>query len=85
MEEIHKKLIDSDLRKNKNKYSLEELTKNVDNLSISTLLTWQILDANFCKKYILNSEYQSVEEQYKVDTDYVLKKQPHLKLEDLLD
>ena len=78
------KLFDSDLRKNKNKYSLEELINNVENVSISVLLKWQHLDADFCKKYILNEAYQSVEEQYKIDIDYVLSRQPHLKYEDLL-
>lgn len=77
------KLNDSDLRKNK--YNLDELTQNVCNLSISTLLKWQYLDATFCKMFILNEDYQSVEEQYMIDINYVLKMQPHLKYEDLYD
>ena len=76
-------LTDFDLRKNK--YPLDVLIKNVDNLSIKTLLHWQHLDADFCKKYILNEEYQSVEEYYAITIEYVLKLQPHIKYEDLID
>jgi len=78
-----KKLTDEDLRKNK--YPLEVLIKNVNYLSIKTLLRWQILDADFCKKYILDESYQSAEDYYLVTYDYILERQPHLKLEDLID
>ena len=61
----------SDLRKKL--YPIEDLIKNVQNLEISTLLRWQKLDADFCKKYILNEEYQSVEDSYLVTIDYILK------------
>lgn len=73
-------LTDLDLRNKK--YTLDELYINAKHLSIATLLKWQTLDANFCKEYILNEEYQSVEEQYMVDINYVLKMQPHLKYEE---
>jgi hypothetical protein len=72
----------SDLRKAQ--YSIEDLTRNVENLEISTLLRWQKLDADFCKKYILNEEYQSVEDSYLVTIDFILERQPHLKYEDLV-
>ena len=78
-----KELTDEDLRKNK--YPLDILIKNVCNLSTKTLLRWQILDADFCKKYILDESYLSVEESYLVTYDYILKTQPHLKFEDLID
>lgn len=74
------KLTNEDLRNNK--YSLEDLRENAKNLSISTLLKWQHLDVSFCKEFILNEDYQCVEEQYMIDIDYVLKMQPHLKYED---
>jgi hypothetical protein len=73
-------LNDIDLRKNK--YSLDELYENAEHLSISTLLTWQRLNVKFCKDIILNEVYQTVEEKYKVDIHYVLKRQPHLKYAD---
>ena len=77
-----KELKDSDLRLKK--YPIEVLEKYVDNLSIKTLLHWQHLDARFCKKYILNEEYQTAEDYYLVTIEYVLKKQPHLKFDDLI-
>ena len=79
---MEKELIDEDLRKKI--YPLDILIKNVDNLSIKTLLRWQILDSEFCKKYILDEEYQSVEDYYLITIDYVLKMQPHLKYDDLV-
>jgi hypothetical protein len=80
--EKEKELKDSDLRLKK--YPIEVLEKYVDNFSIPTLLHWQHLDARFCKKYILNEEYQTVEDYYLVTIEYVLKKQPHLKYDDLI-
>lgn len=74
------KLTDNDLRNHV--YNLKELRENAENLSISTLLKWQHLDASFCKEFILNEDYQCVEEKYMIDIDYVLKMQPHLKYED---
>lgn len=67
------------------KYPIDVLTKNIGNLSIKTLLQKQHLDASFCKKYILNEEYQTVEDNYLITFEYVLKCQPHLKYEDLLE
>ena len=81
MEKEDNKITDSDLRKQK--YPMEILIKNIDHLSISTLLRWQRLDADFCIKYILNEDYQSVEEKYKVTSEYILKRQPHLTHQDL--
>jgi hypothetical protein len=74
-------LSDSDLPKKQ--YPIDVLIDNVLNLSISKLLKWQILDAEFCNKYILNEEYQCVEETFLITFEYVLKRQPHLKYEDL--
>ena len=80
---MEKLLTDSDLRKKQ--YPLQLLIQNVDYLSVSALVRWQHLDADFCKKYILNEEYQSVEEQYKIDVQYVLKYQPHLTYDELIN
>ena len=76
-----KELTDSDLRKQQ--YPLDVLIENVCNVSISTLLKWQVLNAEFCNKYILNEEYQCVEEKYLVTIEYVLKRQPHINYKDL--
>lgn len=80
---MEKKLNDFDIRKNK--YPLDVLIKNCEHLDLTTLLHYQTLDANFCKKYILNEKYHlSFEDSYLITIDYVLKKQPHLKYEDLV-
>lgn len=80
--EKYKKINDSDLRKKL--YSIEELIENIDHLSIKTLLRWQKLDADFCKKYVLNEEYQCVEEKYLITIEYIIKRQPHLTYDDLV-
>lgn len=80
---MERELGDYDLRLNK--YPIEILEKYINNFSIKSLLHWQHLDSEFCKKYILNEEYQSAEEYYLVTVEYVLKKQPHLKYEDLVN
>lgn len=79
---MERELTDDDLRKNK--YPIDILIKNIDNLSIKPLVVHQHLDADFCKKYILNEEYQTiVEDYYLVTIEWVLWHQPHLKYEDL--
>ena len=76
-------LTDEDLRKKK--YPLDVLIKNINYLSAKTLLQWQILDANFCKTYLLDDNYLDVEEQYLITHDYIVKKQPHLTIDDLIN
>jgi hypothetical protein len=74
-----KKLNDYDLRNKK--YSIEELIKNIDNLSIKSLIYTQILTPEFCKKYILAPGCTcSTEEEYITKED-VLRAQPHIKKE----
>ncbi len=69
----------------KNKYSIDILEENIMNLSGKTLLNTQILNAEFCVKYILNQNYyEGVEESYMYSGDYVLQKQKHIIKEDLL-
>jgi hypothetical protein len=79
----HTELNDQDLLKNK--YSIELIEKNINNLSISRILNTQILTPEFCVKYILNEDYAScVEETYICDLD-VLIRQPHIKQTDLIN
>ena len=76
-------ITNEDLRERK--FPINDLIYNNEMFSLSTLLTYQILDADFCKKYVLNEEYHSsFEESYFINIPYVLKKQPHLKYEDLI-
>lgn len=72
----------SDLRINK--YDIETLERNVDNLNMKTCVNTQILTAEFCVKYVLNEDYMScIEDTYCIDTGYVLKRQPHLTYEEI--
>jgi hypothetical protein len=71
-------LSDTDLINNKNAYSIVDLEASVDNLSVKYLLNYQILDAEFCAKYILNDYCATcIEDTYICNGD-VLHKQPHI-------
>ena len=80
-----KLLNDFDLIKNKNAYSITELVASVDNLSVKYLLNYQVLNAEFCAKYILNDYCATCNEDTYICTGDVLKKQPHITLDDLTD
>ena len=68
----------------KQKYDMSILALNICNLRAKTILNTQVVDAEFCAKYILNDAYyEGFEEDYFVDFDYILNKQPHIKKEDL--
>jgi len=73
-----KMLSDYDLINNKNVYSIAELVASVDNLSVKYLLNYQILDSEFCAKYILNDYCSTCNEDTYISTDDVLYKQPHI-------
>ena len=83
------KITNSDLRNNKNKYSLTELESNINNLQIKIVLNTQILNAIFCAKYILDENRATCEEDlWLIDVGYVLTKQPHItraELEEKMD
>ena len=71
-------LTDDDLIKNKNLYTTDELEASVDNLSVKYLLNYQILDAEFCAKYILNDYCATCNEDTYICNGDVLRKQPHI-------
>ena len=78
------KITNSDLRNNKNNYSLLELEANINNLQIKIVLNTQILNADFCAKYILDENRATCEEDlWLIDIGYVLTKQPHITREEL--
>ena len=78
------KLTCNDLRNNKNKYSIEELERNIRNLQIKMILTTQTLTADFCAKYVLDEYYATcMEDVYLIDFGYVLYHQPHITREEL--
>ena len=71
-------LSDIDLYNNKNAYSIAELEASVDNLSVKYLLNYQLLDAEFCAKYILSDYCATCNEDTYICNGDVLSKQPHI-------
>lgn len=69
-------LNDSMLRKKK--YDIELLEKNINNLSMKTLLYTQDLTADFCVKYILNEKFASCIEDTFISIEDILIAQKHL-------
>jgi hypothetical protein len=84
---IYKNIIltDDDLIRNKNCYSIAELVASVDNLSVKYLLNYQILDAEFCAKYILSDYCATCNEDTYICNGDVLQKQPHINRSDLAE
>tara|TARA_B110000483_G_scaffold156428_1_gene185737 strand:+ start:12954 stop:13229 length:276 start_codon:yes stop_codon:yes gene_type:complete len=77
-------LNDDDLIKNHNYYSVQELEKNIHSLNKKILLSTQILDAEFCIKYILDMDIDNgSEDSYIFDFDYILSFQKHLSNDEL--
>jgi hypothetical protein len=74
-----------DLYKNKHAYSIAELEASIDNLSVKYLLNYQVLNAEFCAKYILNDYCATCVEDTYICTGDVLIKQPHITREELND
>lgn len=61
-----------------NKFDIHILEKNINNLSLKTLLYTQTLTAEFCAKYILDKRYASCVEDKFIDVGDVLNAQPHI-------
>lgn len=79
------RLNDDDLLKNKNRYSIEELEKNVKYINKKIMLATQTLDARFCIQYILDMDIDSgSEDSYIYDIDYILYFQKHLNKDELI-
>ena len=62
-----------------NKYNIEILEKNINNLNKKVLLCTQKLTAEFCIKYILVMDIESgSEDSYIFDKNYILERQEHI-------
>lgn len=67
----------------KNKYSIDELKYNFNNLNHKLILATQILNANFCVKYLYDPNIDSgSEDSYLFDKSYILERQPHITSEE---
>jgi HJR/Mrr/RecB family endonuclease len=60
------------------KYDRITLKKHIYSVSLVDILKTQHLDVSFVVRYILNNTYQLTKEEETIDTDMVLKYQPHL-------
>jgi hypothetical protein len=76
-------LLLSDAMLRNKKYDISTLERNINNLSIKTLLYTQKLTADFCVKYILNYEYSSCVEDTYICIGDVLNAQKHITLADI--
>jgi hypothetical protein len=71
---------------NKNKYDIETLEYNIDNLGLRKLLQTQKLTPEFCAKYILNPEkYGMCREDHYLCDDDILLYQKHISKDDLMN
>ncbi len=76
-------MLDLDLYNNK--YSIEELKKYIYAVSLLDILKTQTLDISFIINFILNKNYQLIDEEEKINIDTVLKYQKHIKKNNLVD
>jgi len=64
------------------KYSREELKKNIYNVKLKDIVKTQNIDVSFAVKYLLNHKYQLHNDDL-VNTNMILKYQPHITYDDL--
>jgi hypothetical protein len=62
-------------------YSMKILKQNIYAINLIEILKKQKIDEDFAVNYILNPDYQFLEEESFITIDYVLKLQPHLQRE----
>ena len=78
------KVTNTDLLKNRYKYSIDMLEKNIKYLDEKILLATQILTPEFCVKYILDLDIDNGgEESYIFDICYILEFQKHITEDEL--
>jgi len=69
----------------KNQYDYETLKANIYAVSLMDILKTQILTAEFCVKYILNKDFQFLDEDQMINMNTVKQYQPHLSEIELLN
>jgi len=62
----------------KNQYNYDDLKTNIYLVSLLDVLKTQKLTADFCVKYILNTDFQFTDEDQSITMDIVKKYQPHI-------
>ena len=64
---------------------MQILKANIYAVSLFDILKTQKLSADFCVKYILNSDFQILEEDETITMEHIHTFQPHILEEDLLE
>lgn len=67
------------------KYDRKTLKEHIYDVKLMDLLKTQILDITFIVRYILSDLYQLTEEDKSINIDIVIKYQPHIQREELID
>jgi len=68
-----------------NKYDRKTLKEHIYELKLSDILKTQTLDITFIVRYILSDLYQLDDEDRSIDVDMVIKYQPHIQREELME
>jgi len=68
-----------------NKYDRQILKENIYALKLIDILKTQILDITFIVRYILSDLYKLTDEDRSIDVDMVMKYQPHIQREELVN
>ena len=68
-----------------NKYDRKTLKDHIYELKLTDILKTQILDMTFIVRYILSDLYQFDDEDRSIDVDMVIKYQPHIDREKLME
>ena len=69
------------------KYNIETLEQNINNLSLQTLLNTQHLTIEFCVKYLLDDDntYAWREEENDISYYDIVSCQPHINIDELVN
>jgi len=67
-----------------NQYDRSVLKYNIYGVSLLDILKTQKLDADFCVKYILNSDFQLLDQDQQIDIETIKEFQPHILRSDLV-
>jgi len=69
-------------------YSYTEYEKKIiqtlNKFDLNYILNNYKLSIDFCKNYALNDDYQITNKEKEIDISYIILKQPHIKLEELI-
>ena len=62
----------------------KKLIQTLNIFDLNYILNNYKLSIDFCKNYVLNDDYQITNKEKEIDISYIILKQPHIKLEELI-